>query len=115
MERLIDGDTNASTETSIGERMVMTSCTTFTTFFAPSCALSRLSFKIGERRQRQFSSRVTGLLGHIAGPRRSDLFQLTVKVWDCRTASVPVIGLDGTDKSRRCKSDSHLARRVVVI
>jgi len=45
---------------------------------------------------------VTGLLNLLAGVRRSDRFPLNVEVSDCRTASVPVIGLDGLDKSLRC-------------
>ena len=64
---------------------------------------------------RTTSSCVTVLLGQIAGTRRSDRLQLNADVSNCPTASVPVIGLDGLDKSLRCKSDSHLARRVTAI
>jgi len=60
------------------------------------------------------SSCVTGLLNSLAR-LRSDRFQLNVEVTDCRTASVPVTALDGLDKSRRCKSDSHLTRDVSLL
>ena len=49
---------------------------------------------------------MTGLLGHVAGPRQSDRFQLNDEVSDCWIASVPVIGLDGLDKSLSYKSKS---------
>jgi len=68
--------------------------------------------------QQEISSCLTGLSNPFGTILRSDRFQLNVEVFNCRTASLHRAGhwfRWSGDKSRRYKSDSHLARDVLLL